>query len=199
MAVWDLSCSTGDLLHVTGLLLWLMDSLVVIFGLSCPVVCGIFVPQPGIDPMSPCIARWIFIYHFLLIIGGWFPMPCNPPCSSINGTLQARILEWVAIPFSRGSSQPRNWTSVSGIVARFFMVWATREALQGGFLTIGPPGKSLKGTLKWNKKVGGGGSQMLRTLDPPVISRLQSAKHHLRKWQTFLWKCPLVVNYHHKS
>ena len=63
LAVWALSCSTRDLLHVMWLLLlWLMDSLVVTFGLSCPVVCGIFVPQPGIDPMSPCIARWIFFF-----------------------------------------------------------------------------------------------------------------------------------------
>ena len=45
--------------------------------------------------------------------------------------LQARILEWVAIPFSRGSSQPRNWTQVSCIAGRFF-IWATREALETG-------------------------------------------------------------------
>ena len=39
-----------------------------------------------------------------------------------------RILEWVAYPFSRGSSQLRNWTGVSCIAGRFFTVWATREA-----------------------------------------------------------------------
>ena len=39
-----------------------------------------------------------------------------------------RILEWVAYPFSRGSSWPRNWTRVSCIVGRFFTSWATREA-----------------------------------------------------------------------
>ena len=38
------------------------------------------------------------------------PMDCSPPGSSVHGTLQARILEWVAIPFSRRSSQPRDWT-----------------------------------------------------------------------------------------
>jgi len=43
--------------------------------------------------------------------------------------LQARILEWVAIPFSRGSSQPRDWTQVSCISGRFFTIWATRELL----------------------------------------------------------------------
>ena len=44
------------------------------------------------------------------------------------GILQARILEWVAIPFSRGSSQPRDWTWVSCIAGRVFTFWATREA-----------------------------------------------------------------------
>ena len=42
--------------------------------------------------------------------------------------IQARILEWVAFPFSRGSSQPRDWTQVSHIAGRFFTSWATREA-----------------------------------------------------------------------
>ena len=55
-------------------------------------------------------------------------MDCNPPGSSVHGILQARILEWVAIPFSRGSSQPRDWTQVSCNEGRFFTIWATREA-----------------------------------------------------------------------
>ena len=38
------------------------------------------------------------------------PINCSPPGSSVHGILQARILEWVAIPFSRGSSRPRDWT-----------------------------------------------------------------------------------------
>ena len=46
---------------------------------------------------------------------------------SIRGIFQARILEWVAIPFSRASSQPRDWTRVSCIAGRFFTVWTTRE------------------------------------------------------------------------
>ena len=45
-------------------------------------------------------------------------MDCSPPGSSVHGILQARILEWVAIPFSRGSSWPRNWTLVSYIADR---------------------------------------------------------------------------------
>ena len=48
---------------------------------------------------------------------------------TVRGIFQARILEWVAIPFSRGSSQPRDHTQVSRIAGGFFTVWATREAL----------------------------------------------------------------------
>ena len=55
------------------------------------------------------------------------PMDCGPPGSSVHGTLQARILEWVAIPFSRGSSRPRHRTQVSCTAGRFFAIWATRE------------------------------------------------------------------------
>ena len=56
------------------------------------------------------------------------PMDCSPPGFSVHGILQARILEWVAMPFSEGSSQPRNRTQVSCIAGRFFTIWATKEA-----------------------------------------------------------------------
>ena len=59
------------------------------------------------------------------------PMDCSPPASSVHGILQARILEWFAISFSRGSSWPRIQTWVSCIAGRFFIVWATREAVNG--------------------------------------------------------------------
>ena len=54
---------------------------------------------------------------------------CGPPGSSVHGISQARILEWVVIFFSRGSSQTRDQTQVSHIAGRFFTDWATREAL----------------------------------------------------------------------
>ena len=54
-------------------------------------------------------------------------MDCSPPGSSVHGILQARKLEWVAIPFSRVSSQPRDQTRVSHIAGRFFTIWATGE------------------------------------------------------------------------
>ena len=56
------------------------------------------------------------------------PMDCSLPGSSIHGILQARVLEWVAISFSRGSSWPRDRTQVSCIAGRRFTLWATREA-----------------------------------------------------------------------
>ena len=59
------------------------------------------------------------------------PMDCSPPGSSVHEIFQERILEWVAISFSRGSSQPRDWSRVSCTAGRFFTDWATREALFG--------------------------------------------------------------------
>ena len=56
-------------------------------------------------------------------------MDCGPPGSSVHEIFQARILEWVAISFSRGSSQHRDRTWVSCTAGRFFTDWATREAL----------------------------------------------------------------------
>jgi len=56
------------------------------------------------------------------------PVDCSSSGLSVHGILQARILEWVAIPFPRGSSRPRNQTHVSCIAGKFFTIWAIREA-----------------------------------------------------------------------
>ena len=61
------------------------------------------------------------------IVQSW-PTLCDPMDGTVHGILQSRTLEWVAIPFSRGSSQPRDWVQVSCISGRFFTSWATREA-----------------------------------------------------------------------
>ena len=55
------------------------------------------------------------------------PMDCSLPGSSVRGIPQARILEWVAVPFSKRSSQSRDWTQVSCIAGRVFTFWATRD------------------------------------------------------------------------
>ena len=56
-------------------------------------------------------------------------MNCSLPSSSAHGILQARILEWVEIPFSRGSSTPRDQTWVSYIAGRFFTISASRKPI----------------------------------------------------------------------
>ena len=55
------------------------------------------------------------------------PYRLRPARLLVHGILQARILEWVAIPLSRGSSQSRDWSQVSCIAGGFFTIWATRE------------------------------------------------------------------------
>ena len=66
-----------------------------------------------------CVCVWKSLSHVWLF---------GPHGLYSPGILQARILEWVAIPFSRRSSQPRDQTQVSHISGRFFTSWATREA-----------------------------------------------------------------------
>ena len=67
------------------------------------------------------------------------PMDCSPPGSSVHGTFQARILEWVASPSSRGSSQPRDWTHVSCVscIGRLILYTAP---------SVGKPNKQCQST-----------------------------------------------------
>ena len=80
------------------------------------------------------IWKWKSFSHVRLFVTPW----------TIHGILQARRLEWVAFPFSRGSSQPRDWTQVSHIAGRFFTSWATREARFPIWATVNmlPPGRT---------------------------------------------------------
>jgi len=68
---------------------------------------------------------------------------CDPMDYIVHGILQARILEWVAFPFSRGSSQPRDWTQVSCNADGFFTSWATREA-HCGSVTMYPTKDTMR-------------------------------------------------------
>ena len=98
-------------------------------------------PNPGIEPTSPeypALAGGFFTTSIpweaqipvkesesevsLLYLTLCDPMDCNPPSSSVHGILQARILEWAAISFSRGSSRPRDRTRVSCSADRHFTV-----------------------------------------------------------------------------
>ena len=66
-------------------------------------------------PVHSCV--WLF----------YDPMDCSSPDSSVHGIFQAKTLACVAIPFSRGSSRPRDWIWISCIAGRFFMIWTTKE------------------------------------------------------------------------
>ena len=59
------------------------------------------------------------------------PVDCSPPGSSVHGIFQARVLEWVAISFSKGSSQCRDWNWVSCIAGRCFTLWPCLHVLIG--------------------------------------------------------------------
>ena len=80
---------------------------------------------------------YIYIYMCICVLVVQFcPAPCShtdcsPPGSSVHGIFQTRILEWISIPFSKGSSQPRNQTWVSCIAGKLFTDWASREGLKG--------------------------------------------------------------------
>ena len=63
-----------------------------------------------------------------------WPHGCSPPGSSVHGIPQARGLEWVTIPFSRGSSPPRDRAQVSGIAGGFCAAWGTMASGQEGLL-----------------------------------------------------------------
>ena len=120
-------------------------------GLPFPLLTDL--PNPGIKPISiisPALAGRVFIssatwevlHHLRYFLKTVYllcncnkmkvaqscPTLCDPMDYTVHGILQARILEWVAMPFSRGSSQPRDWTQVSCIAWGFFTGWATREA-----------------------------------------------------------------------
>ena len=94
-------------------------------------------PDPGVELRSPALqADSLPLSHLespplsYSEVAQSCPTPCDPiacslPGSSTHEIFQARILEWVAISFSRGSSQPRDRTHTAG---RLFTVWATREA-----------------------------------------------------------------------
>ena len=82
----------------------------------------------GLSYMAFTMLRWSEVAQSCLTL--FDHMDCSLPGSSVHGIFQAIVLEWIAISFSRGSSQPRNRTRVSRIAGRCFTVWATREVIR---------------------------------------------------------------------
>ena len=87
------------------------------------------IPKVYASPLIPVLCVCAKLLHSCPMLGD--PMDCSPPGSSVHGILQARILEWVAMPSSRGSLQPRNQTHVpyvSCVAGRFFNTSTAWEA-----------------------------------------------------------------------
>ena len=103
--------------------------------------------------------------------------------ATVHGTLQARILEWVAIPFSRGSSQPKDRTQVTHIAGRFFTSWATRDVMlrifmQLMFRTV----LSCKTELYTSKTTGGWGQE-----EKGMTENEMAGWHHRLNGHEFEW------------
>ena len=106
----------GSNLHLRSLLHWQADSLPLshvgsLHNRGCVCVCV-------------CVCVWVAQLCLTL----WDPMDCSLSGSSVHGILQARILEWVTMLCSKGSSWPRYQTQVFCIVGRFFTILATWQA-----------------------------------------------------------------------
>ena len=94
------------------------------------------------------------------------PMDSSRPGSSVHGILQARILEWVGMPSSRGSFWLRSQTWVFCIAGKFFTIWATREGPGAQYYYIN---RCLKGSnMKPHSKAGPGNSRHLMGNGPEV-------------------------------
>ena len=117
---------------------------------------------------------WAVLFSCSVVSDSLDPMDCSRQASLSMGILQARILEWVAVLFSRGSSQTRDQTQVSCIVGGFFTVWATRE-------TQKYKGSSGTWTLDLSRL-----RQELSLLDQEVslLSKWWFLKF---KWQCWIW------------
>ena len=85
--------------------------------------------------MTPVAQSYLTLYD---------PTGCSLPGSSVHGILQARILEWIAVPFSGGSSWPRDQTQVSCIAGRLFTFWDTQKTFQWPMGLIKEAGGDLR-------------------------------------------------------
>ena len=143
------------------------------------------------------------------------PMDCSLPGSSAHGIFQARILEWVAISFSRGSSRPRDWTQVSCIVGRRITIWATRKVTLIDRLSLSPwfslilcnylP--QLKYTIKkrWfyihslSLEYKLHERQNLSDLSERSAQSLRHGRTSINIWGMNKWSLPDTIDFHYKT
>ena len=110
-------------------------------GWACwAALCGVAQGRTRLSDSAAAAECWVLAMRLCPTL--CHPRDCSPPGSSVHGILQARILEWVVIPFSRGSSQPRNRTQVSCTAGRFSTTWATREAQYSSMCVLVPTSSS---------------------------------------------------------
>ena len=138
------------------------------------------------------------------------PMDCSLPGSSVHGIFQARVLEWVAISFSRRSSWSRDQTQVSWIVGRCFTIWATRKSFWDIRLPLIPlqristsrrqhvnktyPRSLLQGSFKAHKRQKNHSNlfkQILsRTFLTPICSPVNPLSFHLLSFKYLFHSIP---------
>ena len=106
------------LFYWTFVLSWLSIFYVIVYIYSSKLLIYPYPPFP-------------FVLSYSIVSDSLWPHGLWPNRLFCPWILQARILEWVIIPFSRESSGPNDWTQVSCISGRFFTIWATRETLNG--------------------------------------------------------------------
>ena len=138
----------------------------------------------GVRNLSLWVSKLVLLVFPILILASkcvsvvqlcptlWDSMGCSPSGSSVHGILQARTLEWVTIPFSRGSSRLRVWTQNSCIAGRFFTIWGTREA----------EGKPRGHWLIWRLP-----AALLHSVNDP-----ESSAHSLEPSASLLCRLPLL-------
>ena len=114
--------------------------------------------------------------HFCCIQLFCDPMDCRLPDSSVHGILQARILQWVANFFSRGSLWPRDWTWGSRIAGQFFTIWVTREAPHQNISSV-QFSRSIVSDSLWSH-----GLEHARPPCPPPTPIVYSKSSPLSQW-----------------
>ena len=112
---------------------------------------------------------------------------CSLPVPSVHGILQARIPDWVVIPFSRASSQPRGQTWISCITGGFFTIWATRESSVWNITNL--LDKNLVGSSPTKQRVYDLSLLLSLVFPHPVLppSALGQAMHWLSQFQETRW------------